>query len=244
MVYVKSQLTLIGNWKGYDIMLQKKESSIILLLVVSWFSAAWAGAEIPTVRARGKTVSRQSSVAPKQADPYEDTLVLVKLLWYGYQLKHWPKSASALSVSPIGQASGGVSILNILACLDDPEKAEVISGIKLLAYNGNNASLSDKKTVYVKREHGKSVSYEAYDSGKTFNVVVSLKSAKAILVKYSYSESSFEEYEGEQEAPPRTFTYDWQGVVTMSTGKPIIAGASQNDDSIIFLIMIATIQVN
>ncbi|MDH4203660.1 MAG: hypothetical protein OEV87_12320 [Phycisphaerae bacterium] len=222
-------------------MLRKKNISFVLLLAVFCCSIVWAEPEMRTITTRdpktGETITHQVPVAPKEADPYDNTSVLVE----AFVVRVSTEALAELDVNSIGQSPEGISILKILACLDDPEKGKVVSGTKLAARNGKHASLNNTERVYVKTERGDSVNYTEFESGKRFDVSVSIETETAVSAEYRYSESSFDETE-DDEVPPTTLSNEWMGEVILSTGKAIVAGAAQDDDTITFLILTATIQ--
>jgi hypothetical protein len=232
-------------------MLRIKLAIVVVLVLAGTIPAE---TKVRTVRTRdpkmGEAISKQVPVAPKQADPYENTSVLVE----AFVVRVSTEALAEAGVNPIGQSPEGVSILKILSCLDDAERGEVVSGAKLTARNGKEARVKDEKHIYVKSERGNSVSYQAFECGKNFGITARFNSDKAITVEYAYFESSFEENE-DKETPPTTSSNNWVGVVTMSAGKPVIAGAvtmsagkpviagaAQDDDTVTFLILTATIQ--
>ena len=223
-------------------MLRKKEISVVLLLAIFCSITGLAEEQkLRTITTRdpktGRTTTKQVPITSKQADPYENTSVLVE----AFVVRVSTEALAEVGVNPIGQSPEGISILKILSCLNDPDKSEVVSGTKLTARNGKGSSLKNTERIYVKTERGNSVNYNEFKSGKTFEIAARLKSEKEFSIEYTYSESSFDESEDEQ-SPPATFTNNWSGTITMSTGKPIIAGAVQDDEAVTFLILTATIQ--
>ncbi|MHC5138464.1 MAG: hypothetical protein ACYSOF_01010 [Planctomycetota bacterium] len=199
-------------------MLRIKLAIVVVLVLAGTIPAE---TKVRTVRTRdpkmGEAISKQVPVAPKQADPYENTSVLVE----AFVVRVSTEALAEAGVNPIGQSPEGVSILKILSCLDDAERGEVVSGAKLTARNGKEARVKDEKHIYVKSERGNSVSYQAFECGKNFGIT-----------------ARFED----KETPPTISSNNWVGVVTMSAGKPVIAGAAQDDDTVTFLILTATIQ--
>jgi len=49
-------------------------------------------------------------------------------------------------------------------------------------------------------------------------------------------------YDPNDAAPPNPYNYNWQSQLVLAPGKPVIAGAIQNQDHVIFLVLTATIQ--
>lgn len=235
-------------------MLRKKEI-LVVLCAVFCLSTAWAeeAAKTRTITTRnpntGEMMTHQVPVVPKEADPYENASVLAE----AFMVRVSTAALAELGVNPIGQAPEGISILKILACLGDPEKGEVVSGAKAIAGNNKEARTKNGETFYIKREsvstamgqqgpvESKSVTFDEYNSGKSFSIVPRIQSNGDIRLEVSYSDSGIIENE-DQSIPPTRTGYDWSGVLTMKSGKPVIASAAQDEDNVTFLILTATIQ--
>jgi len=232
-------------------MLRKKEILIVLFIGAMCFSAL--GAETRTITTRnpktGETISKQVPVAPKEADPFEDTSVLVE----AFVVRVSTEALAEVGVNPIGQAPEGISILKILACLNDPDEAEVISGAKVTAVQNKQARIENRKTLYVKKETGRQtvtkqgpvagseISINSYDSGRTFSIVPHVQTDGPIRVEATFSYSGIVINE-DKSMPPGHISFDWSGVITAHSGKPVIASAVQDEENITFLILTATIQ--
>jgi hypothetical protein len=183
-----------------------------------------------------------------QADPYENISVLVE----AFLVRVSTEALAEVGVNPIGQSPEGISVLKILSCLDDVEEGEVISGSKLMTRHGSRSGMSNRDTFYIKREkinirqtpegplETKDVRFESYESGVRFEVNPRVQE-DGIWLNYEYSDSGVDENEDEM-SPPDMFGYDWEGNLSVRSGQPIIAGAAQNEDSVTFLILTATIQ--
>lgn len=213
-------------------MLRKKEMATILLLGMCFLGTAFC--------------ENQDQQTP---DPYEDTSVLVE----AFVVRISNEAIAEADVNPIGQAPEGVSILKILWCLKDEEKAQVISGAKVMACHKGQSKSKNKETFYIKRESPdvtvappnvptpKNVQIDAYDSNKQFETYVRIKEENLVGLEYSYSEFGVSESE-DTVMPPDQFSYDWSGRLVVQSGKPVIAGAIQNEDNTTFLILTATVQ--
>lgn len=158
-------------------------------------------------------------------------------------------------VSSIGQSPEGVSILNVLWCLSDEEEGEVVSGAKLMVGSRDEAKVENEKTFYIKTEKVVSsnsgdtsidtveTKYDEYSVGNFFETrSFGIDSdGKSIRLSYSYSETGMDTETGASK-PPIKFSYFWQGNLFVQSGKPVIAGAVQNDTDVTFCIITATIQ--
>ena len=215
-----------------DVMLQKKE--VIVVLLVGFFCVGTAFC---------------NNQAEKQPDPYENTSVLVE----AFVVKVSTEALTEMEVNPIGQGPGGVSIIKILACLDTPEKAEVLSGAKVQSSHSREAKSQHQERVYVKIESSKvvkekdgprevkSVRYDDYDAGITLSIRPFVISDGKVRIEFNYEESNFE-LADDDSAPPTIFDYELGGRIVSQSGIPAIAGAVQDDESITLLILTATIQ--
>lgn len=239
-------------------MLRNKEIIVSLLFVVFCFSTVWAeeAKETRTVRTRnpktGKMVTKQVPVTvPKEADSFENTSVLVE----AFMVEVSNDALAEVGVNPIGQAPDGISILKILACLNDTEKAEVISGTKAMACHNQSTKISNNNTYYFKVEQGKeeefrkpkpavitrSFTINSCDSDREFEVVPHIQKDDRIRLQANFSYSEMAENE-DQMIQPDEIRFVWRGVLAAESGKPVVAGAAQNDESVVFLILTATIQ--
>jgi hypothetical protein len=215
-----------------DVMLRKKE--VIIILLVGFFCVGTAFCDNQT---------------EKQPEPYENTSVLVE----AFVVRVSTEALTEMGVNPIGQAPEGVSVIKILACLDDTEKAEVLSGAKVLSSHSREAKSEQGKRVYVKNESSnvvkgkdgphevKSVRYNDYSVGRTLSIQPFMISDDKIRIEFYYEESNFE-LADDDSAPPTIFDYEWSGRIVSQSGIPAIAGAVQDDESITFLILTVTIQ--
>lgn len=189
-----------------------------------------------------------AEAAEKEPDPYENTSVLVE----AFVVEVSTEALAEVGVNPIGQAPEGISILKILACLNNSEDAAVISGSKVTAKHRNEAQVRNEERFYIKHEsvsmsmgkqgpvESKSVRFDDYSSGKSFSVIPRIQSDEKIRLEASYSDTGIIENDDEA-IPPTILEYDWNGMLVLQSGIPIISGAMQNDDAVIFLIMTATV---
>lgn len=187
-----------------------------------------------------------ASSQDSEADAYVNVSVLVEAFVVAVDLD----ALKEAGVSVVGQAPESLSVLKILWCLRDEEMGAVVSGAKVCVRNGNEGEVQESETVYVKREikskDGRSTStrYNSYEAGKSFNVHAYLKSDETIRVEYNYSETGFDidDDEKDETGPPATFKFQLKGTLTVQSGKPLVAGAVQDDDSVKFLVVCATVQ--
>lgn len=216
-------------------MLRKRKMVVILLVGILCLGTAFCD-----------DPKQEQQQAP---DPFENTSVLVE----AFVVRVSNEALAKGDVSPIGQSPEGISILKILWCLKDAEKAQVVSGAKAMARHNWESESKNEGTFYVKSEkinmmqtqqgpvETKNVSFSPYVSGVTLKVRPRVQTENVVCFDYSYSESGVNKNE-DTTVPPDQFSYDWTGCLAVQSGKPVIAGAIQNEDNTIFLILTATIQ--
>ena len=153
-------------------------------------------------------------------------------------------------VSPIGQKPDSVSVENILKCLDAKDIAQVTTGVKLAVQSGQRGEAKITETIYVERQvtvpSGMKVPgnlrYVNYDIGKTFSAMASVRPSGEILVSFDFIESTYRNITSTDETPPNTVSREWSGAVNLHAGRPAIAGATQNEETAVFLVLCADIK--
>ena len=175
--------------------------------------------------------------AEKQVDSYENSSVLVE----AFMVQVSTEALVEVGVNPISQSPENISILKIIACLDDAQKAEILSGAKVNCRNNNESEIRNEDRIYIKIGTGDTFHFESYSSGRALTASPRIQLDGRIQLEASYSDTIITLNE-DPAAPPAQASYDWSGVLTLKTGIPAIAGATQNDDTVTFLILTATIQ--
>lgn len=190
--------------------------------------------------------SRQNcdaSAHDREVDAYADVSVLVEAFVVEVDLD----ALKEAGVSVVGQSPESLSTLKILWCLRDEEMGAVISGAKVCVKNRERGEVSNDETIYTKKERktpdGKirETTYVPHKSGRSFSAQLYVKSDEVIMVEYNYSEIWYDDEEDKM-GPANTFKFRLSGTLTVQSGKPLVAGAVQNDDSVKFLIICATVQ--
>jgi hypothetical protein len=218
----------------------KISKSILVLVAATLCMVLLAGRSI------GPTTEAQAKQAEKIDEQQQDVCVLVEAFVVEVDLSSLYKQG----VSPIGQKPDSVSVENILKCLDAKDIAQVTTGIKVAINSGQRGEAKITETIYVERQvavpNGRKVSgnlrYVNYDIGKTFKATASVRPSGEILVSFDFSESTYRNITASDETPPNTVSREWSGTVNLHAGRPAIAGASQNEDTAVFLILCADIQ--
>ena len=214
--------------------------SILLLVAVTLCIVLLTGHSIePTAEAQAKQ-------AVKAEDPHQDTCVLVEAFVVEVDLSSLYKQG----VSPIGQKPDSVSVKNILTCLKARDIGQVTTGVKVATHSDRHGEAKIKETIYVERPvavpSGRripdNVRYTNYDLVKTFGVMPIVRPGGEILVNFDFNENTYRNINSADERRPNSISREWSGSVNLRAGQPAIAGATQNEEKAVFLILCADIQ--
>jgi hypothetical protein len=145
-------------------------------------------------------------------------------------------------VSSIGRQPHAVTVADILKCLDSGQ-ARVIGGNKIASRGQFGAGADVKKTIYVRQERGvPQMTYSPYASGSRLNAEIESVEGATATVKFSFTSARFASAKTGEAVPPTTENWDWSGVVSLRSGEPQIAGATQDGETAIFLLLVVNEQ--
>lgn len=214
-----------------------KISKSILVLI-----AAALCIVLPAGHSTGPTVIAQAQQAPKAEEPRQDICVLVKAFVVEVDLSELYEQG----VSPIGQKPNSVSVENILKCLYARDIAQVTTGVKVAVPSGHHGEAKIRETIQQipvpnSRKVPGPVRYLKYEIGKTLGATVSVRPGGEILMSFDFSESTYRNIPSADDTPPNAISREWSGSVNLNAGQPAIAGATQNEESAVFLILCADI---
>jgi hypothetical protein len=231
---LSSQICTKRNLKGK--IMANILKSILVLIAVTLCIALLAG------HSTGPTVIAQTQQAEKAEEPHQDKCVLVEAFVIEVQLSELYEQG----VSPIGQKPNSVSVKNILKCLDSSAMAQVTTGIKVTVPSGHHGEAKIKETIQQipfsnSRNVPGPVRYLKYEIGKTFAATASIKSSSEILMSFDFNESTYRNIPSNDDTPPNPINREWSGTVSLNAGQPEIAGATQNEETAVFLILCADI---
>jgi len=213
--------------------------SIVLLVMTTLCIVFVAGRSIgPAVEAQ---VKQDGNIDEQQ----QDVCVLIEAFVVEVNLPELYKQG----VSPIGQKPDSVSVENILKCLEARDIAQVTTGVKVVILSGQRGEAKITETIYQERQVAvpsdrkvsRAVRYSNYDIGKTFRATASVRPGGEILVSFDFKESTYRNISSTDETPPNTVSREWLGAVNLHAGVPAIAGATQNEETAVFLILCADI---
>ena len=197
---------------------------------------------LPAGHSTGPTVAAQPQQAPKAKEPHKNTCVLVEAFVVEVELPELYEQG----VSPIGQKPNSVSVNNILKCLDTKDIAQVTTGVKVAVPSGHRGEANIRETIQQipipnSRKVPGPVRHMKYEIGKTFRATASVQSSSEIVMSFDFSESTYRNIPSIDETPPNAISREWSGTVNLYAGRPAIAGATQDEETAVFLIICADI---
>jgi hypothetical protein len=219
-------------------MTKNQKSSLVLIAAILCMA-------LLTNHSIGPVADAQPKQAPKAEDPHQNMCVLTEAFVVEVDLSELYKQG----VNPIGQKPNSVSVDNILKCLDTRDIAQVTTGVKVAVPSGHHGEAKIRETIRIERQipvpSGRKASgpvrYVNYEIGKTFGATASVCPGGEILISFDFSESTYRNIPSTDDTPPNTISREWSGTVNLYAGRPAIAGATQNEETAVFLIICADI---
>jgi hypothetical protein len=214
----------------------KISKSILVLAIVTLVFV------LPAGHSAGPTVSAQAQQTGKDEEQHQNTCVLVEAFVVEVELSGLYKQR----VSPIGQKPNSVSVENILKCLNASDVAQVTTGLKVTVPSGHHGNAKIRETIRkipvpnVRKVPGP-VRYTNYEIGKTFGATASVSPGGEILISFDFNESTYRNIPSTDDTPTNAISREWSGTVNLNAGQPAIAGATQNEETVTFLIICADI---
>jgi hypothetical protein len=193
-------------------------------------------------RSAGPTAEAQARQAEQIDKQQQNVCVLVEAFVVEVNLSQLYEQG----VSPIGQKPNSVSVENILKCLKANDIAQVTTGIKVTVNSGQHGEAKINETTYMERQlSGRNippnVRYASFDIGKALGATATVRPGGEIYVSFDFNESTYRNIAAADELPPNTIRREWSGAIRLHTGRPAIAGATQNEETAVFLIISADI---
>lgn len=221
-------------------MMAKIPKNIVVLISVVLCALFLAGHSV------GPVAKAQTKQAEQIEDPYKHSRILVEAFVVEVKLA----ALYELGVSPIGQTAKFVSVENILQCLPDKSNAKVTAGVKVGVTQASEGSTTVSETVYIERKSTAGVrketrdpivtkTFQSYDVGKIFTVRPMVVPDNKIVLTFDFSQNAPGNRLPQSEAPPGFVSRSWSGTVSLDADKPSIVGATQNEETVAFLIICA-----
>ena len=219
--------------------MNKFSRSVVILAGVLFCALFLAGIS----PARTKKTETEGQVE----NPYQDSRILVEAFVVEVKLDALYKSG----VSPVGQRPNSVSMEKILQCLRDKDKAKVTAGAKVAVRNNEAGQMGSTRKIYVEQSVSKGEKsgdvvvakrFVPYESRTSFEACAGISSDSSIRLEFVFNQEAMEIASEKKDRPPNFIDRDWQSIVTLEVGKPSIVGATQNDETVVFLIICANIE--
>ncbi|TFG49572.1 MAG: hypothetical protein E4H40_02735 [Candidatus Brocadiia bacterium] len=174
---------------------------------------------------------------PQKVDAHAESRVLVQ----AYVVEVGLEALYAAGVSPIG--SDPKLIDKIIECLKDRKNGKISTGAKISAGHKDKGKVTEESQFKI--DSGNNMprpprTSPRYSISKSFDASVYVQSAGKIRLSYAFSYRSIEKASEGAENPVTT-SGNWNGELFLDDGKPAIAGASQGEETAVFLILCAAV---
>jgi len=182
-------------------------------------------------------------------NPYENSRILIEAFVVEVKLDALYKAG----VGPVGQRPNSVSMEKILQCLRDENKAKVTAGAKVAVKNSQDGGMRSSENRYIEREamrREKDVNqpvpipakiFDSYEISTQFSALAYVGPEKDITVEFTFDQSTVDAA-SKSDRPPMRINRQWKSEVCLEAGKPGIAGATQDGQTVVFLIIAADIE--
>lgn len=201
----------------------------------------------------GYSTSPKAQAQPDRNDKVEtpppDKCILVEAFVVEVKLAALDK----LGVSPIGQKPNAVSVENILHCLGGKDMAQVISGLKVSALPEKAGEAKTTEKVYVERPIDQasrrtssrgpvaSKSYTSHEISRRLSAWGLIRPNGMILMDFTFEEITYRQAPDDQ-TPGDTVSRQWSGTACLEPGQPAIVGATQDEETAVFLVLCADVK--
>jgi hypothetical protein len=86
------------------------------------------------------------------------------------------------------------------------------------------------------------VDYTPYVSGGRLAADIEPVTETAISARFTFTSARFTQKPADADVPPITENWEWSGSMVLPVGEPRIAGATQDDETAVFLLLVANRQ--
>jgi len=132
-------------------------------------------------------------------------------------------------------------VQNIIAHVNDHPES-VLAGCRVHPANHETGECVESQTVTIRRQgKRKSVEFDGYECGKSFNVIAGVMDYRRIQIEYAWEVSWFEAEIKNRTSPPPMRSWSWSGTTNMVPGKPQIAGSHLDGEHMVLLVLMAQI---
>lgn len=185
-----------------------------------------------------------TACAQEQENPYANHSVLVET----FVVELTTEAVRQAGADIVGRDPAGISISKLLWALRDEDNGRVLSGLKANLRHGARASAEEKRTEVfqrtVIRQGGdgagdKIVNYEPYQFRKSCTLDCRIIRPDRVYLRYTYAENIFVGlYDS---GPPLITELTFNSDLFAVPGVPVIAGASQDEDTARLLVFVVTL---
>jgi hypothetical protein len=219
----------------------------------AWVFAALCAVFLAGICATSTTQAKsakdaQAQVAAQPKDPYEGARILVE----AFVVEINVETLYEAGVSPIGRKPDSVSIEHILQCLKDRVGGRVTAGAKVAVGHNERGEMNVAEQKNIKQDvpapgEGRPprrprAPYATYQLSKRFSAGASVRDDGKIRVNFEFRQDTLGQPVSDSNAPPVTISRRWENRVWLEAGRPTIVGATQNEETVVFLILCAHVQ--
>lgn len=195
----------------------------------------------------GATV--RPALAEEPANPYANYSALVET----FMVEVTTEALREAGADIVGRDPAGISISKLLWALRDEENGHVASGLKVsIGWSGRGKFLAQKeKTDYfpvTTTRRSPNMPPEPFTDLQSYTASQSLAiewftilSPDCVRIAYNYAENIV--LAAEDLKPPTLIKSSFNGTLVATSGEPIIAGASQSEDTVRLLVFVVTLTV-
>jgi len=211
----------------------KSSRSLMTLIGVVFLALCLAGHS--TARVSPAEIKRLQKVE----DPHKEAVVFVEAFMVEVPLEE----IHDLGVPVISEGAESVSVEHILKCLEKPDAASVTAGARLAASQRSESSgqTNIRRGYFSGPPEDKNLQYE--DFGTSLIAQAEVLHTGRISVQFKFSHEGLEEPDDDAEPAewPAIVRRQWSGRLYLEPGKPTLAGATQDEETAVFLIITAAI---
>ncbi len=171
-------------------------------------------------------------------DPHKDSVILVEAFMVQVQLSE----LYDLGAPAISEGSKSVSVDHILKCLKERDAGAVTAGAKVAVGQGDRAKTDSivRQGFYVGPLKQRKLEY--MDLGTSLMAVAEIQREGRIFLELDFKHSGLEESHADDDIGPTVVERTWSSRLFLDPGDPTLVGATQGQETVVFLIVTANIK--
>ena len=151
-------------------------------------------------------------------------------------------SLHSLGVPAISQGDDFVTADHIIKLMKTTDAAVVTAGAKLVLAHKNKARTESTTRKAIYRDPPDNKKFEYINVGTSFTAIAEIRKEKVFAeLEFQYSDIVKAD-KNTNATPQNTVERKWGSTICLKPGEPTIAGATQDKDSAVFLIVTANIR--